>query len=83
MPSKTFKVTWNSGSTLTKDNVRQALKHHFATEFEIEEVKEVPVVGLDLLKTGKRVRKVRAKSSSKVTRKEAKKAARQVKYTVL
>jgi len=83
MATKTFKVTWNSGSTLTKDNVRRALEHHFATEFEIEEVKEAPVVSLDLLKTRKKVRKVRAKSSSKVSRKDARKAARQVKYTVL
>jgi len=83
MATKTFKVTWNSGSTLTKDNVRRALKHHFATEFEVEEIKEAPVVNMDLLKTKKKVRKVRTKSSSKVSRKEAKKAAKQVKYTVL
>jgi len=61
MPSKTFKVTWNSGSALTKDNVRRALKHHFATEFEIEEVKEAPTVSLDLLKTDKPKKKRRKK----------------------
>jgi len=61
MTTKTFKITWNSGSILTKDNVRQALKHHFATEFEIEEVKGAPVVSLDLLKTGKLKKKRRRK----------------------
>lgn len=61
MPSKTFRMTWNSGSTLTKDNVRRALKHHFSTEFEIEEVKEKPTVSLDLLKTSKPRKKRRKK----------------------
>jgi len=61
MATKTFKITWNSGSTLTKDNVRRALKHHFATEFEIEEIKEAPIVGLDLLKTNKPKKKRRRK----------------------
>jgi len=61
MPSKIFKITWNSGSTLTKDNVKRALKHHFSTEFEIEEVKETPIVSLDLLKTGKLKKKRRRK----------------------
>lgn len=61
MPSKTFKVTWSSGSTLTRDNIRRALKHHFATEFSVEEVREAPVVSMDLLKTDKLKKKRRKK----------------------
>lgn len=50
MPTKFFKVKWNSAINLTEYNVRRALRQYFDDEFGVKEFLKLPKTALNLVK---------------------------------
>jgi len=50
MPTKFFKIKWDSGVNLTEYNVKRALKQYFYYEFKVRELLKFPKAVLNLVK---------------------------------